>query len=398
MKLFRQPLFIALGFLLLIKPGIITGMPIFSAVDSAIDILRLALIGFTILCLLFEHFKFDRIFQVVLLLLGFEAWKVATTLIAPQGALNFGLILNTVGILLFSYCAIKASPEAFFRGGSILFGSYIIINCLSVILFPGGIYATSTYTANYFLSYRTAWFPIYLTGIVFILLCHEYFPRVNSRLWVLITTGALFLSMILVWTVTGLLCFAVGVILMAVCFKKKRKPLSIKWIILSGVGLCFLILFFNAQEWFSFIIVDVFGKDVTLTQRTRIWENALDVIGTRLMFGHGYLTNDYLKELLDFGATHAHSYFLNTTLHFGVIGTAMGLFVVYWSHKDISRTKATRRARIITYAAMATLVTAFLAESLMTIGYYLIPLYIMGAYVGMETQHLDRQALSEEKK
>ncbi len=394
MKLFRQPWFIALGFFLLVKPGIVTGIPALYIIDVAIDALRLVLIGFTILCLLFEKYRFNRLFQVVLLLVIFEIWKVVTTLISPQGTFSVGLILNTFGMLLFCFCALKESSAAFIKGGSALFGTYIIINALTVILFPNGIYASTSYTENYFLSYRTAWFPIYLTGIVFVLLTYEYFPKLRNRVWLMVVAGSLFLSLLLVWTVTGLVCFAVGGVVLALSYTRSyRKPINIKWVILAEVTIFLLVVLLDAQEWFSYILVEIFNKDVTLTQRTRIWINAIEAIRSRPLLGHGFLTDEYLKSILNYGATHAHNYYLNNTLHFGAIGTLFNLFIIHWSHKDLSRTKRSARIRAITIAGMAAMLTSFQVEAWMVIGYYLIPLYLLGAQVGMDTVRLDQEYL-----
>jgi O-antigen ligase len=98
---------------------------------------------------------------------------------------------------------------------------------------------------------------------------------------------------------------------------------------------------FTAIPSFRGAIAGIVGRDVTLTGRTLIWEQALGM-GTNPVLGTGFAST-WLTEkgmaLADSmgGLSHAHNGYLETYLHSGWIGVLLLLAVLYMAGRNASR-------------------------------------------------------------
>lgn len=81
------------------------------------------------------------------------------------------------------------------------------------------------------------------------------------------------------------------------------------------------------------LVVDVLGKDLTLTGRTTLWQAAIEMIQQRPWLGYGYdafwhgwdSAAAYIWRLEAWPAPHAHNGFVDLTLHLGLIGLSIFL-------------------------------------------------------------------------
>jgi len=81
------------------------------------------------------------------------------------------------------------------------------------------------------------------------------------------------------------------------------------------------------------IVVEILGKDLTLTGRTDIWRAAGDLIKMRPWLGYGYEAfwngmdgpSAYIWRTVKWPAPDAHNGFVELTLHLGLIGLSIFL-------------------------------------------------------------------------
>lgn len=132
------------------------------------------------------------------------------------------------------------------------------------------------------------------------------------------------------------------------------------------------------MDMFSFLLVNILHKDVTLTFRTRIWDNALAAIQQNLLTGVGRLDAAQMEAILGYGVSHPHNRYLYVTLCFGIIGLALFLLIVYYANKGTINPHRVREGRIM-MAAFIALLSAAQVESLSATGGYAIPLYLIAA-------------------
>lgn len=87
-----------------------------------------------------------------------------------------------------------------------------------------------------------------------------------------------------------------------------------------------LIVFLKIQNMFSYIIVDVLGKDLTFTGRTDVWNRAIEKILDHPILGYGDL--DQLTELSVLGDVYCHNGFLELLFRGGIIQLTLFVIVI----------------------------------------------------------------------
>ena len=384
MKRISNKWFYFLCLLFLYKPGIISGIASLKILDMFFNVMRLVVMLLCVLLVFIQKGKLqiNRTLVLVCLITLGEVWKIISSAINGYSYNAWGATLNTFGISLFSYLSINRNKMAFLDGGRILFGIYVIINTVTVILFPNGMYASTRYTQNFFLSYRNAWFVFYLLALYICLLNNELYPSKKNKAWLLLVIVCEYISMIREWTANGLFCITVGLVLYIIWKKQKIQIFPVKAIFLGELAISVGLILFHLQDRLLFVIVGILRRDPTLSQRVRIWNNALQAIKTSLWFGHGSLDSSTATTFLGYGVDHAHSYYLNTIFYFGLIGLMIGLFIILYAFSD-SRKKSDAdniQVKIINLSILVSLLTAFQGESMMSIGYYFCLMYIVSAY------------------
>lgn len=388
MKAFHNKWFVFFSMMFLFKPGVLSGISSLGVIDSLFDIMRILLCFICSLLLIKSAIPVNKASIVLGLIACNEVWKILSSLINGTSYTDWGSTLNVFGISIFTYLALRQSPKAFFKGGSLLLGSYVVINTLTVFLFPNGMYASSMYTMNFFLSYRTAWFVFYLEAAFLCLLNNELYPSKEAKSWLVFVLVCEYLSMIKVWTATGLLCITLGLLLVYLWKKKRIPSFSVKAIILVEMILCAIIVLFHMQEKFSFLIVGILKKDITFSQRVRIWNNALNAVLKSPWIGYGAMNTSRAVSILGYGVNHAHCYYLNTALYYGIIGLGLGLYTIYYAFSGQATNKIEQSVEYINLGMLISLMTAFQVESMMSIGYYLCMMYIVVAYLNSKKQLL----------
>ena len=388
MKAFHNKWFVFFSMMFLFKPGVLSGISSLGVIDSLFDIMRILLCFICSLLLIKSAIPVNKASIVLGLIACNEVWKILSSLMNGTSYTDWGSTLNVFGISIFTYLALRQSTKAFFKGGSLLLGSYVVINTLTVFLFPNGMYASSMYTMNFFLSYRTAWFVFYLEAAFLCLLNNELYPSKEAKSWLVFVLVCEYLSMIKVWTATGLLCITLGLLLVYLWKKKRIPSFSVKAIILVEMVLCAIIVLFHMQEKFSFLIVGILKKDITFSQRVRIWNNALNAVLKSPWIGYGAMNTSRAVSILGYGVNHAHCYYLNTALYYGIIGLGLGLYTIYYAFSGQAKNKIEQSVEYINLGMLISLMTAFQVESMMSIGYYLCMMYIVVAYLNSKKQLL----------
>lgn len=94
------------------------------------------------------------------------------------------------------------------------------------------------------------------------------------------------------------------------------------------VYLCaeFLIVIARIQNLFSYIIVDLLGKDLTFTGRTDVWDKSINRIFDHILIGHGDM--DQMTEYLILGDVYCHNGFLELLFRGGIIHLMLFIAVI----------------------------------------------------------------------
>ena len=145
------------------------------------------------------------------------------------------------------------------------------------------------------------------------------------------------------------------------------------------------LVFFRIQNLFSFLIVDVLHKDLTLSSRTFLWDKAIKIIKNNIFIGIGVQKSEYM--LNNISAYHSHSYFLNILVQSGVFGLISFLLCIFVSLKKLSQYENSNISKIISFTIFSMLI--MLLVDTFDITCNMILLLSIGYYVGNLTKGED---------
>ena len=202
-----------------------------------------------------------------------------------------------------------------------------IVNLITVLLFPEGLYVTYGYgqaysNPGYFFGHRNNAIEtlIPLMGLA----CYKdlFLHRKRSvHYWFIIALSSL--TSILTWSVNAILC--VGVIVgieILLLIRDKWGFLKVR-VLFWGVTAfsCFITAFSGINYFFRFF-ENVLNKSHTLNERIRIWGRAIIAISQKPWFGYG--AEDYDVKYLRIGHSNStHNYILDYIYYGGIV-----LFIV----------------------------------------------------------------------
>lgn len=249
----------------------------------------------------------------------------------------------------------------------ILLSSYIIINFLTICIFPQGMYSYGMFgyqdielSCYWFLGNRNGHAFIFL----FALFCgclYDYlkFHRIRTRTWVV--CGIVFISSLLVWSATSLVAVSVSLLLLIIgnnnTFFKFISPVKI-WLASASVSI--LIIIFQVQKYLDYFIVYILKRDITFSKRTKIWDYALTEIKSNFLLGKGIEYDDYMRKTIHYD--HMHNQYLDTTYMGGIFLLILYCIILWLCLKKINQCNNIYLKRIFT-AAFSGYFVLFIAES-----------------------------------
>lgn len=313
-KLTNSKYFLIFIFFILIKPGIFSEYTNFIRIGNIIDIFRIIIVCYVISMFFINKLELNKTYTLLIYYL---------ILFIPTVLYNgdiFNLLINSINLLtwiiLFNY-NIKYNKNNFLDALEIIFYILIVINSITIFLYPGGMYKNSSgFLANYFLGYDNNFILFILPGIsISYLNSYRKYNKLSKRTIILYIISLL--SLIKSWTVTSLIVFILFTTIYILFLLKDKYSKLIKNIlfcILLIIGFIMLIKYTNIYEY---ITVNILKKDTTLSSRTIIWRIYIDYINKQPILGYGV---EYINELiLKTGYFHAHNLYLNLLYQGGII-------------------------------------------------------------------------------
>jgi O-antigen ligase len=222
----------------------------------------------------------------------------------------------------------------------ILFEVYITLNFLSIILFPNGI-ITNVFPV-WILGVDNAHIvPILLGLTVSIVYSYYTSEKMLPRTVVLLVLATL--SVLIRKSATGvigLLSFYFIYMALIAIIKKVKVFKLLKYIYVLYIILFFCIVIFNLQNLFSWLVVDIMHKDITLSYRTYIWEYIIDLIKAKPFFGYGNIKS-FIVYFLGWPheISHAHNLALNIIYKGGLLSFSIIILNFLEFNKNLKKIK-----------------------------------------------------------
>lgn len=294
---------------------------------------------------------------------------------------------STCGIcLIFELYEPKSIVFALFR----YFYVISIVNLVLLFIMPQGfVYQVSAYDGlsaynmhSNFISSDNMYAPFLLCFLLLGEIYHEYYCGkkrfVYGGMWVIGLVTA-----IKIFSAT---CLVALTIYSAIIFLRKHHlgigKIKLWKVVLSFFAIFILIYYFKIQNLFSFIIVGILGKDITLTGRIGLWERAIEMIGQKWLFGWGNWNRGAII-LRDYYYWYAHNLILDILLEGGLITFGAFSLLIYRMGKEIRRYISCKAISYCLYVMFA-FVILNITESYFSSVYFYIPMIVAVSFAGWE--------------
>lgn len=373
-------LFIILVFPFIQPPA----LKIYVGIDLLYNIWRLV----SVLCIFINLIiNVKSVSKYILYVFCYRISLLISTIVNNGNIVNW--LITTVTILSLLFLIenfLKKDTLIVIQSLNFLFEVYIYINLLSVIIYPEGINNIENF---YFLGGTTGAIRIILPGVMFALLNSEIKYGYFSVRTILLCI-AVMVTNVLTWTVTSMLGFSI-VLLYVLLFRKKLliKSINIFFGWLSSIIIFYLIVIVRVSDIFENIIVNYFGKSMTFTGRTYLWDNALIAIRESPVIGHGINFDSTLLSVIG-NINGSHNYYLDILYRSGLLGLLLFTIIVFSYMKNIKMYEKSKFAQIITIISFSYFIM-WIAEPFYNEEYLTFTVFLIG-------YHIDKVIIYQDKK
>lgn len=375
-KLMNQRWFIALVFMVLYKPAMFSQMPALHTFDTISNVFKVMVIA--ILGVWFFYF-YQKVSLFFVGIVFFEVWRVLATIYCGGNYTSLFLaIFNALAICLVVEMGLKTDPDALLDGASFTLGLFVLINFATIILFPQGMYEFNTFTQNYFLGYRNNSIMLFFPAIIFsIVRSLRKYNKLTLSSFVI--TAVSFATVILAFSATSVIGMTVFTLfLLLALINKMPNFLNIITYLAINIAYFFGVIILRLQEAFAFIIVDMLGRDLTFTGRTKIWDSALAAFAKSPVFGVGEIENQASRDLI--GATHAHNYYLDLLYKSGLPGFLIFFAILIICGVALYRNRKNGKIPFIVSGAICAFMIMLQSEAYYNI-YYFFSILTLAAFI-----------------
>lgn len=308
-------------------------MPNFS---MALFFIRICLICYILLNIVALKKTFSKSMKLIFL---FVIWVLIVSILREASVIS-ALRGLSIPILVALYLDSKRNNEYVYRiiglWSDILF-CFVVIDLITMIVFPIGMYRDSLYTLNWFLGYKTARLVFSLPLCIFqAVYSMKKYNRLTLKSYICFALSIYTLfkaqatSGSVTMIITCLIIVLIGLERNSIKFKKFWYYFFNYKIIISVYGvITFLTIYMQNSPLLQYFIVNILKKDATLTTRTTIWESCIYVLKTNPITGLGYLSIDQYQNLTNnIYATSAHNMTLTILISGGAIGIVLYIAII----------------------------------------------------------------------
>lgn len=321
------------------KPGSLAYIAPF--VDILFDLWLIAvslLIGFL-------YLASGRLSKIMLAIIAFEVVLALSTFLNAGD--YYGLtvnILRTIPFCMLIELGTRQNPKGLIKALITVLGIECLINSVTILIFPEGIYETVEQftqtigwrqTQNFFLGYDNT-HVLYILPLLCVLLIyanHSYLKRRYKIAVIFLFTATVYVT----WSAASVVCISVFLLIFLMSeFHLNFKIFKFKYYFIIIIVAFLGVVIFRLQDIFADFIVGFLGKDLSFTGRTFIWDRTLKVFMRHPFAGVGRHTR--VETYMVIGAPHPHNLILRILYESGIVGMISFLAIVLLGGKSLRAT------------------------------------------------------------
>lgn len=320
-------------------PYLIYKFPVLSVVYKICKSITLLFL----MLLIIKRKKMDK--SLIYLILFLSIMLISSIINKNSVVSSIFSVVEILGICALVDYEIKVKDDKFLNTVIFVLGIYFLINFISIIMYPTGIYINSTgYSKNWILGYKNAHIQyIFPLNLAFFMKSLIKKNKISISCYILLILSII--SSILVNNSTAIIGLFL-ILAFSVFVNSNSRIINPKYMLLIPVILFFLIVIFRVQNIFGFIFVDLLDRDITLTGRIYIWDGVIKAISSRRIIGYGITPFVFItKSSLSIYSTH--SLILDIVYRTGFLGVLVFILYLKESLKNVFKFKNNKIIKLI---------------------------------------------------
>ena len=231
------------------------------------------------------------------------------------------------------------------------FEIFIYINFATLIIFPDGMYLTETTNFNWFLGYDNTHVVYYLPALLIALI---YMEMTNKRIRGSLLIIVIIFSCLMRWAATTIMGTAIFLVLLIPIFRKNIRIFNFKTYMIVTFIIFVTMVLLRLQNYLSFLIVDILGKDLTFRNRTPLWDTTIEYIKENILLGYGWQSNDVRHIMYNSSSViSAHNQILEYVYLGGIPLISIYIYMIFYINKISSKLKENKIIQYISIAFFA---------------------------------------------
>ena len=330
-------------------------------ISQIVDGISISIFFIIILCYLVEK-RVSKIFFAIIL---FIIMGALSTFNGEYSSIDyfFKIFYRIISIALLTDMSMKYDSEKTINILYVVFYILCILNLVSILKYPHGMYISDTQYSNWFFTYDNLHcmilFPAVIVGYL-----RNYFINKKINISFIILLIIVSYQVYYCFSATTVFCYTLILIylLISEILKKNVNVEPNKYLIAFYI-LFILIVLFRVQNIFNWLIVDVLKKDLTFTGRVYVWDKAIEYIKLHPFLGYGYETTSVISRKLGSPLfTHCHNTILDVMYKGGVFSLGIFLYLLYLPFSELNKIKSNKIANFLAFSIFIFLIM-FIFES-----------------------------------
>lgn len=301
------------------------------------------------LIIVFIYFVNDKWSKIIFYICIFQLILFISTILNKGSYWNFfSRACSIIGLCMITEISMKTNRNQMLKYIYIIMSILVIVNFLTVLAFPNGLYFLTdidTNTPRYFLDMDNRFIFVYLptTVITFLYSLYNY----NTiRFRELVIFAIAIFTLLYKWSVGAMLGMSIYILYFIFIYKKRLSDIFNFYTYSIIITLIFFsIVIFRVQDYFKYFIVDILGKDLSLSGRIYIWDRVQEYIRMKPILGNGI--EQYKVVRSHILQVHAHCHILNVLYQSGFLGLITFIGILNSFGKKLYRFKKYELSKLL---------------------------------------------------
>lgn len=215
-----------------------------------------------------------------------------------------------------------------------VFSLLILWDLLIILIYPNGIHGISTPYGSQFLFGNKNNHTIHILIFLFVSYWKASYTERFRKTIIILSCGLSLVVVFLLSSSTTIVSIGIAVVgVLWQSFVIRKIEIKAKIVLISGIVLNFLVILGKAT--FLSPIVEAFGKTMTFTNRSIIWDQTIPYIIQKPILGWGHVDTNTVYGL--FGYINTHNQFLDTCFLGGVIAFSSLIVILILLAQNIDK-------------------------------------------------------------